>query len=277
MTGFYFGEKMKTKIGVPSGISCLPLRRWIDGRSSFEVHGGSIVDLAAKFRNRELDAAFVSPIEYARESSEYRILPGFALSSRSGITLHFREGLRTIGTMAADPAGISEIVLARIVLAEEFETAPPIVPSTGARLHDLLKKADSVLLTGDARLREKFEDPNSIDITEIWSDMVNLPYVHGILCARDGAVTPEALKDLASQDWDGILDEVADSDFSAALHGDEQVARAREFLGQCSFGWTTEAEEGLSEFLRYAHYHGMIPDIPQLQPYSPEMDDPFLN
>jgi predicted solute-binding protein len=274
LAGFHFGAVMKAKIGIPSTLSCLPLKRWLAGTRSFEVHEAPVVEIATRFRKRDLHAAFVSPIEFARESSEYRILPGFALSGRSGIALHFREGLRKIGTMAANPADVSEIVLARIVLAEEFETAPPIVPSAGGRLQTLLAKADSVLLTGDSRLRELSRDPHSIDIAEIWSDIVDLPYVYGILCTREGLFPADALSELTSQDWESLPRELVDEDLQAELRGEGQVARINEFLDECSYALSNEAEEGLMEFLRYAHYHGMIADIPLLQPYSSSPDDP---
>jgi predicted solute-binding protein len=254
---------MKTKIGVPGRITCLPLRRWLNQSLSYDLHPGYMADHAMMLRRRELDAAFVSPLEYARESSEYRILPGFALSSRSGISLHFHEGLKQIGTMAANPADISEIVLARIVLAEEFEAAPPIVPLAGDDLPAMLRKADSALVTGDAQFLQSRDESHSLDIAEAWSEMVDLPYVHGILCAREGAVPPEAINELARHDWNNVSTRVASSD----LPGGGDAGRADVYLRQYSFALTDEAEEGLMEFLRYAHYHGIIPDVPLLRLY----------
>ncbi|MCZ6775533.1 MAG: hypothetical protein O7D34_03630 [Ignavibacteria bacterium] len=59
---------------------------------------------ALELRKHELHAAFVSPIDYARESSDYRIVPGIAVSSRQAIDLHFRESIRTINTLAVELA-----------------------------------------------------------------------------------------------------------------------------------------------------------------------------
>ena len=258
---------MKTRIGVPTHSSSLPLRRWLGQTSAFELHRGSIPEIAAKLRRRDLEAAFVSPIEYARESSEYRILPGFALSSRSGIILHFQEGLKRITSMAANPADASEIVLARIVLAEEFETSPPIVPLTETHLAGLLKRADSALLTGDACFLQETDAYHSLDIAEAWSEMVDLPYVHGVLCAREGAVPVEAVLELASHKWSMERATVTEADLPADPGGSETVRQATAHLRRYSFALDEESEEGLIEFLRYAHYHGMIPDIPAFQSY----------
>ena len=260
---------MKKTIGIPPRLDCLPLKRWMRETGLFEVHEAPMAEIAMKFRKRELAAAFVSPIEYARESSEYRILPGFAVSSRAGITLFFKEGLHTIDSMAADPANLSEIVLTKIVLAEEFDTSPPIIPAI-ASLKTLLSKADSALLTGDAGVREKSGDKHSIDVTEIWSDMVNLPYVHGFLCAREGALTVAESNALAVNEWQEINYEPTLSDLPPDHRGGEQLDRAREYLDQCSFVLNQEVEEGLMEFLRYAHYHGIIADIPLIQLYTAE-------
>ena len=258
---------MKTKIGVPGQMSCLPLRRWLAGAHFFELCQGSMHDLAGQLRRRELDAAFVSPLEYARESSEYRILPGFTLSSRSGVALYFREHLKEIRTMAANPADASEIVLARIVLTEEFEIAPPIVPVAATLVPEMLAKADSALVVGDSHFLQEGDEHHSLDIAEVWSEMVDLPYVHGMLCAREGSIAPEALLEIASHDWGTVSGSISDADLPDASGGKDALHRAEACLRQYSFALTGETEEGLVEFLRYSHYHGIIPDVPLVRLY----------
>jgi predicted solute-binding protein len=264
---------MKAKIGIPPDMACLPLRRWLGRASSFELFTGPRADIAYKLRRRDLDAAFVSPLEYARESSEYRVLPGFALSSRSGIELHFHEGLKRITAIAANPADAAEIVLARIVLAEEFDTNPPIVPVQVTDLPAMLGKADAALLTGEELFAQEESDYHILDIAEAWSEMVDLPYVHGILCAREDSVTPEAVGELAVQDWVNIPATVSGTD----IMGKETAARANTLLSHYSFSLTDEVEEGVVEYLRYAHYHGFIPDIPLFRLYQTDVEDDDQN
>src|SRR5262245_29595935 len=188
---------MKTKIGIPSTMYCLPLVTALGSETKLDLEVAAFPDLAQKLRQGDINAAFVSPIEYARESSEYRIIPALAISSRAGVGLYCRKGLRDISTVAADPAFVSEIVLARIVLAEEFERVPAIVPMVGS-LDQMLARADSALVAGDALPLSLKTNPDCIDLAELWSEMVDLPFVHGFLAAREGALDREMVQEICA-------------------------------------------------------------------------------
>jgi hypothetical protein len=58
----------------------------------------------------------------------------------------------------------------------------------------------------------------------------------------------------------------------AAAHdgrcGSLNALRIREYLEGLDFEGTEESEEGLREFMRYAYYHGVLPDVPDLQYFS---------
>jgi len=246
---------MMIRIAVPSDPLCVPLVRALRRLESFDIQTGVPDATALHLRRREVEVAYVSPLEYARESSEYRIIPGFALSSTSGIVLRFRQGMRTIRTMAADPARVSEIVLAQIVLREQFESQPaiiPVLPETPPGAVD----ADSQLIVGGQA--QEAEVGNQIDLAEEWTELVGLPYVHGVLCAREGALSEAAFNRLVEGDPGGV----AASDAEMMTDTGE---RLQPMPRELSFRMTADTEEGLMEFLRYAHYHGMIRDIPSVQ------------
>jgi len=259
---------MKTRIGVPSAIFCLPLRARLQHESRLDVQVGTLTDVAWKLRRRETEAAFVSPIEYARESSEYRIIPGPAVSSRTSVGLYFREGLRNIKTLAVDPAFASEIVLAKIVLAEEFDLSTAIVPVMGT-LDQMLARADAALLAGDPLFVESSSHPNSIDLVEVWSEMVDLPYVHGFFSAREGAVPSEDLVRIS--EVTRMVEAHLDRDIALEMPENtaalSQVA-VNEFLGRFSYEFSEEVEDGLREFIHYAHCHGVLGDIPDVLFYE---------
>lgn len=260
---------MKTRIGVPSTTFCWPLRTRLQRESTLDVQVGTLTDVAWKLRRREIDAGFVSPIEYARESSEYRIILGPAVSSRTSVGLYFRKGLRSINTLAADPAFACEIVLAKIVLAEEFDLSPAIVPVMGTLDH-MLARADAALLAGDPLLVESSSHPNSIDLAELWSEMVDLPYVHGFFSARQGAVAREDIVRIAevTRIADAHLDRDMMSERPENTAAISQVA-VDEYLGQFSYEFSEEVEDGLREFIHYAHSHGVFGDIPDVIFYEP--------
>jgi predicted solute-binding protein len=259
------------RIGIPANLYCKPLLDALSGRKGFTLDVSSFPALAHKLRQHDLQTAVVSPIEYARESSEYRIVASWGISSRSGIALHVKKGLKTIRTIAADPSFAAELVLARIVLAEEFEIIPAIVPMRGS-VDEMLTRADAAMAAGDAFPRESEQHPDGIDIVELWSEMLDLPYVHGVLVAREG--------DLPTDDF--LRLRAATSVLTSHSGHEEQPARLfsaaltdaeMKYLEQFSYVLTEESEDGLQEFLHYAHYHGILPDIPSIRYYLSEAQE----
>ncbi|MDH4068791.1 MAG: hypothetical protein OEV30_00050 [Ignavibacteria bacterium] len=249
---------MKTRIAIPDTPHCIPLIHLLEEIDSFAVARGTTDAVARMLRRREVDVAFVSPMEYARESSEYRILPGYSVSSLSGIKLCFREGLRTIRSLAADPSRISEIVLAQIVLREEFESRPSIVPIVDAAVDTMLEKAEGALwLPGQTG---QTPPPAALDLVEAWGEMVQLPYVHGVLCVREDFPASDGRAYLLESD---LVEEVRRVEY--LLPGPPELLT---ILEGCEYALDEPAREGIAEFLRYAHYHGMIRDVPSVRMYS---------
>lgn len=222
--------------------------------AGWRLHHESPALLAIKLRNRELDASFLSAIEYGRDSSEYQIIPASVLSSDSAtdtITLHFRQGVHTISRLAVDPAYPTEIILARIILGEHFDVIPQIVPAVGSP-GEMLSRADAVLCVGNASQEFSPDHENRLDLVEQWSDLTGLPYVHSFCCFREGELSGVELETLA-----GALGDPGEG----KSNGGTQV---RNYEDEFSYSLTGDAQASLREFFHYAYYHGALPDIPEL-------------
>jgi predicted solute-binding protein len=256
----------KTKIGIPSNLYCRPLVMAMQNAITLELDIAAVHDLARKLRQGDLHAGFVSPIEYARESSEYRILPALAVSSHAGVGVYCRKGLRDISTLAADPSLVSEIVLARIVFAEEFERIPAIVPMVGS-LEKMLARADSALVAGDAFPHTLKSNPDCIDLAELWSEMVGLPFVHGFLAAREGGIDRESVQEIISLPTGREIEQWRDHELPFDAQSTLRPDELSRYLDMFTYEMNEEAEGGLAEFLRYAHYHGVLADIPDFRFY----------
>ena len=253
------------RLGVPQDFYCAPLVAHLAEPELFTRHRDVPARLALQLRERKLDAAFLSPIDYGRESSAYEIVPEVGISSAQGtgtVSLIFRdEHLHTVSTVAVDPSSTAEIVLAKIVLAEEYELEPKFVPISGT-VEQVLLHADAVVLAGDASLREVDRHPNRIDLVEAWTEMTTLPYVHGVWCTRHGALTPELIQQIQQAAGKGVasLDTLA-----AEIPQGTFPAHSRALLGDYlhAFSYTlTELDlDGFQEFLRFAFYHGVLPDV----------------
>lgn len=264
-------------IGVPVDFYTAPLVVPLASSDAFVRHADSPVRLALALREKKLDAAFLSPLEYARESSLYEIIPGAGASSSVStgtVSLIFREEhLHSISTIAIDPAFSSEIVLARIVLAEEFELTPKFVPATGS-VEDMLARADAVLLAGDASLRAVDVHPNRIDLVEAWTEMTDLPYCHGVWVVPSGGGTPELAELLegAARKALETVDTITGS-APASLFPAQNPASLADYLNAFSYELTGEDLDGFQEYLRFAYYHGVLPDVGDINMYSPDSPD----
>ena len=190
------------------------------------------------------------------------------------MSLVFREeNLHTVATVAIDPAYTSEIVLAKIVLAEEFELRPKFVPVQGS-VDAMLAQADAVLLVGDASLRAVDVHPNRIDLVEVWTEMTDLPFVHGIWVARAGKCTPVHANLLQDAVRTGVQSiETIAGNAPATLFPDQNRNLLYDYLNAFSYELTDEDVDGFQEFIRFAYYHGVLPDVGDVNFYSPESPD----
>ncbi len=240
-------------IGLPDDVTCRPFRDALRPAERFDVVLGAPASLAQRLERRTLSGALLSPIDYARNASEYRIVPGSAVSSEEGndsIVIHFREGIRAVRTLAVQPASASDIILAKILLAERFDIEPRIMLVAGS-LEAMLERADAALLAGDAALVSVVERPEALDLVEEWIAATDLPYVHGFWCSREQGLTEEEWRVLG-----GLGGRV---DRPAAPAG-----------GLFSYDFPDTVQEGIREFLRYAYYHGILPDVPDLRFFGEE-------
>lgn len=258
----------RKRLGIPEALFTLPLTAPLRQESSFGLAVDAPARNALLLREHNVDAALVSPIDYARDGSSYRVVSEVAASSQSAnsaVTLHFREGLHDIVTLAADPALTTEIVLAKIILAEEFDAAPKIVPFQGP-LNLMLGKADAALLAGDSALREANVQRNGVDLVEAWIELTDLPFVHYFWCAREDDLSEKEVQALQEARDEGIslIDDIVADAGSHSL-ASIPAASLRAYLETFSYDFGQDAEEGLKEFLRYAYYHGVLPDVPDVR------------
>jgi len=253
-----------TRLGAPGDLCFAPMVRPLGRDERFSLLTDTSGGNAVRLRERALDAALIGMIEYARDSSDWRILPGAAAAGGPDtVVIHFRAGLHTIRTLAVHPAHATEIVLARILLAEEFDVAPAIVPAV-EDLDGMLRKADAALLVGDAAFHEASRHPNRLDLAELWRDVTGFPLVHGVWCAREGGVGADEVRAIAAAAEEGAARR---AEFAASP---EVQIHLDAFL----YAWDDDVRGGFAEFLRYAYYHGVLPDVPELHLFGADDEAP---
>jgi predicted solute-binding protein len=236
-------------IGIISQTYAQPLFNGLKQRDDlFHLVEDFPTQLAIKLREKKLDGAFLSPIDYAKDYSMYRIIPEVGVVSQgesNTIFLFFRENIRKFETLAFDPNFSSEIVLASIVLSEKFSIKPKLIPFIGD-ITNAFQKVDALLVVGDEAIKLK-ENKNKIDLVDEWNDITELPFVHGIWVARESNLNEEERETLISAGNDMVMKNIPDNYKNVSYQLDDF------------------AVEALTEFFRMAYYHGILKDIPDVK------------
>lgn len=274
----------KPRLGVSDALYLKPLLSGLDRPDSpFEFISEFPAGIAKKFAERPEDirGAFLSPIDYARHGGMYQIIPRLAVSSSvptQTVQLLVNNDVSDIRSMAVDIRVTSEIILARIILLEKFPNLSgnkkamqfiPMLPDANA----MLKKADAALIArvGPGSLPEKTKF--SLDLVEEWKDLTDLPYVHGVWVVREEHFSPEEAEVLFAAQAHGLhtLGQIASR--WAPTHG-LSAQECLEYLSSFSFELGEDEEQSLAEFFRYAYYHGVLGDVPEVNFMPLELPPP---
>jgi chorismate dehydratase len=273
-------EVEKNVLGVPGASYIRPLLYGLrDSPANLEFHVDIPSQLAVKLQQRigSLRCAFLSPIDYARHGGDYLIVPGVGISSSSPsdtIQLFINPNVRNVHTLAVDVRVTSEIILAKIILAEKFpneeSSKGPLqfIPML-AQPDEMLKKADAALVVNFHPKAHVPHEPFALDLVDEWKDLTGLPYVHGIWVGHEDSGAEDIVAPLIQAKEHGVT-HLAES--AEVIAGELNVSRdvIRDYLAQFSYGLGEDEQAGLSEFLRYAYFHGVLSDVPDLNFF----DDP---
>ena len=273
---------MKELLGVSEASYLRPL---LYGLETPECPFRLLVDIpsetAIKLRERieNLRCAFLSPIDYARHGADYLIVPDISVSSSvrtETIQLFINPEVRNIQSLAVDVRVTSEIILAKIILIEKFpnltsaERSIQFVPMA-PNLREMLKKADAALVVNFHPQRLSPGGSFVLDLVEEWNDLTGLPYVHGFWVGREDSETLHLTPELTRAKQNGLA-HLRDLAQGLAQQRGLPTDDASRYFSSFSFGFGQDEEQGLSEFIRYAYYHGVLPDIPDINFF--EIDSP---
>lgn len=267
-------EVVRNLLGVPEASYVQPLLYGLRNSSAnleFLVDFPSQLALRLQQRIDSVRCAFLSPIDYARHGADYLVVPGVGVSSSSRtdtIQLFVNPDVQNVGTIAVDIRVTSEIILAKIILAEKF---PNLAAAKGPlRFIPMLPKRDEMLRKADAALVVNFcphaqtpDEPFALDLVDEWNDLTGLPYVHGVWVGHDEAEAAAIVETLVLAKEHGVshLAEIAE-----VISAERKVSResSKQYLTGFSYGLGEEEQQGFAEFVRYAYYHGVLPDVPDL-------------
>ena len=170
------------RVGSVSYLNAVPLTRGVEDEVTFATPA----KLAEMLRRDELDAALVSVVEVLF-SERYDILDGIAIASLGevkSVILAHRRPLEEAQEVFCDPASLTSVELARVLLGErglkpEFKTLPD---------YDFSRLPDYTLLIGDRALDLVLgSHVHEIwDLGAAWYELTKLPFVYAVWALRRG-------------------------------------------------------------------------------------------
>ena len=255
-------------VGVTNDFISLPLTTHLTSltKSVMTMKEQSLQRNYTDLLKKKLDAAFISPSDYAKDSSLLKLVKDIAIYNKGNghySIVFFQENLIEIEEVAYH--GISQYNdLAFVLFNEFFEIDPAWKPiKNKASLEASLRTYQAVLQNGDEALENYDRVDNRIDIIDQWWDKTELPFIHQVFAVR---------RDVKETDWiDGIY-ESRDKGLKNLKYISETYSKCHncspEFyynLLKDSFHYFPEEDiwEECKEYLNYLYYYGKLPFIPE--------------
>lgn len=191
----------RPRVGIHEFLNSLPiLYPFRHGlvETPFTLVTDTPANLARRFAQGDLDIALIPSIEYARIPDAV-ISPAVCIASlgRVDTVLLFSEiGIEDVETVCVDPRSSSSVAMLKIIFKQRFHR--DVITITGETDPAMmLRSADAGLIIGDSAFSIDREKYVTHDLGEMWYQHSGRPFVHAVLCAREGQKWPHALVSLA--------------------------------------------------------------------------------
>ncbi|HEY8022143.1 MAG TPA: menaquinone biosynthesis protein [Thermoanaerobaculia bacterium] len=208
-----------------------------------------------------LDVGLIPSIEVQR-IPDLRVLPDLCIAATQevrSVLMVSKVAPRAVRKVALDQNSRTSVALLRILLRERFglNPDPEYIPER-PEIDQMLAEADAALIIGDPALKIARARYQVIDLAAEWRELTGLPFVFAVWAVRPEVDFPDLPFYFKSSLRYGMtsMDNVVRE--SAAELGLD-TAEVRAYLTESlSFVLRPEELEGLEEFYRRAHHHGLI-------------------
>ena len=202
-------------IGTVPYLNALPLTAGLAGLVR-AVPG----ELAAMFRDGDLDVALLPIFEWVRDPSHPIVGSGGICSPGpvDSVLLFSRVPPEDARTVLLDESSLTSAALVKVLYAEYFHAGPQFSscgPGTNPREMD----ADACLLIGDPALRAPRDGLTVTDLATSWRRMTGLPFCFAAWLARDDETADRAREPLRRARERGLAERAAIAKREAADMG----------------------------------------------------------
>ncbi|GAB4329077.1 MAG: hypothetical protein Kow0037_03920 [Calditrichia bacterium] len=247
------------KSAIKKGLQGLELQ-WVEADD---------LSLAGSLEKGNIDLAFISPLAYARIKENVKLHPGFLHYSMEGgnyPALFFRAALREIEEIRYPAAysGHFYQIISRIVCNEFLNLQAEWVEYSGMD-NDIKKLLSDYPVVWTPDIKTIISDSsieNYIDLSEIWSDHTELPFIYSVLGISDKFSNVDVLDSIGQIFLPGnqTLISIFDELFTAKL--------STQLIYKFQFSAFKEIWEALEEILKFLFYYNEAEYIPELKFYK---------
>ena len=240
------------RVGSVAYLNAVPLTRGLED----QIVLATPAELAGMLGRDELEAALVSVVEVLF-TDRYDILDGIAIASLGevkSVILAHRKPLEEAREIYCDPASLTSVELARVLLSErgikpEFKVLPG---------YDFAQLPDYALLIGDRAL-DLLLGPHTHEIWDLgaaWYEQMKLPFVYAVWALRRG-IENAPLRRYLREARDFGLDTLD----SIIRNRTEYTQEFRQdYLGwHIHFHLGSDEKRGLAQFMELLRKHGSKP------------------
>ncbi len=212
--------------------------------------------LNALLRAGDVDVANVSSVEYARNHSEYVLLPSLCVGSDGAVEsvqLVTDVPLPAVRSISVTGQSASSVVLVRTL----FPTAE--IRAEG-------ETAEARLMIGDEALRSAFDDPMPHhDLGALWRERTGLPMVFAVWAARVGTPGLDELDRALAGAVADAHEHSADVARAAATRYGYPAGYLARYFEKLRYRFGERERAGLARFFELAHGAGALDEVPSLR------------
>jgi predicted solute-binding protein len=234
----------------------------------FAVTPQSLEQNCKDLLSRKLDIAVISPIDYARNSSELRMVRDCAVYT-AGVSryvlLFFQENLRSIDRVAFLPPESQYKLFTALVLEEFFESKLDWVAlKKMTPVERILDLYPACLLEGETALENFPKLENKLDILEEWYDKTGLSYIHQVIAvnkAFDDSSTLDTLRlsrEIGMRNLMNIASEFARNKQNSWDFYFDLLNETFQYFP------SEETWDALRQFFEHLFYYGIVDYIPEM-------------
>jgi len=263
------------KIAIPKDIITQPLIYGLDvvnkqtANLSAALIYNSLADNCRSLLQNAVDAAIVSPLDYARNSSELAILSDVAVFSTrrtQNAVLFFRENLRQFQTISVLKKNTTYQVLAELLFKEYFEIEPDweeIDPKI-LDVNELLNANEVVFLENEAAYENTYKTDQYLDMLEEWHDKTGIPFIHQLIVLKRDS-DPNEIRSMMNNSLNlGIRNLHKIAECHAKTGKNSESFYLERISEDFQYYPSDETWNSMKEFFKYLFYHGYIDEIPEL-------------